>query len=199
MRVASILACGVLASSSSLGVGCVRDAEEAICPDLAKGDLIVTEIGGPQMGNDTLVPWIELYNATGEAIDLRGTKVRFRRLDGSNEVGIIVRRSLSVAPGSYTVLGLDAAGGLESYLDYSFAVDYKGAWLSSAAVDVEVCGTLVNRARYSSLPRIGTYSLGTMPPDPNATEDSTQWCTDATPNDGSFPGSPKRANNPCPL
>lgn len=187
---ASIAAC-------ILSQGCVRDAEEEVCPALAKGDLIVTEIGGPQMGNDLLVPWIELYNASGGTVDLRGLKVRFRKPDGSLEVAIIVRGSLSAAAGSYTVLGLDEDD-LDSYLDYSFAVDYQGSWFSAAAVDIETCGTQINRARYDSLPRTGTYSLGTMPPDPDATQDPTQWCTDTTVNDGSFPGTPKRANTACP-
>ncbi|MDX2088551.1 MAG: hypothetical protein SFX73_11915 [Kofleriaceae bacterium] len=188
---ASIAAC-------VLSQGCVRDAEEEICPALAKGDLIVTEIGGPQTGNDVLVPWIELYNATTGTIDLRGVKVRFRRPDGSDEISILVRRSLPAAAGSYTVLGLDEDGELETYLDYSFAVDYQGSWLSAAAIDVEVCGGQINRARYDSLPRTGTYSLGTMPPDPDATQDPTKWCTDTTTNNGSFPGTPKRANTACP-
>jgi hypothetical protein len=187
---ASIAAC-ILAG------GCVRDAEEEVCPALAKGDLIVTEIGGPQTGNAALVPWIELYNASGGAVDLRGLKVRFRRPDGSLEVAIIVRSSLIAAPGSYTVLGLDEDD-LDSYLDYSFAVDYQGSWFASAAIDVETCGAQINRARYESLPRTGTYSLGTMPPDPDATQDPTKWCTDTTVNDGSFPGTPKRANTACP-
>lgn len=187
----------LIALACVVAQGCVRDPAEEVCPDLVKGDLIVTEIGGPQTGNDVLVPWIEIYNASGGSVDLRGTRIRFRRPDGSDEIAVLVRRSLVAAAESYTVLGLDPNGELESYLDYSFAVDYQGSWLSAAAVDVEACGTLVNRARYSSLPNEGTYSLGTMPPNPDATEDATQWCTDTTVNVDSFPGSPQRANNPC--
>ncbi|HVK82958.1 MAG TPA: hypothetical protein VM513_02575 [Kofleriaceae bacterium] len=188
----------LIAAACVAATGCVRDATDQVCPDLAKGDLIVTEIGGPQTGNDLLVPWIEIYNASGDSVDLRGTRIRFRRLDGSAEISVLVRRSLVTAAESYTVLGLDKDSMLESYLDYSFGPDYQGSWLSAAAIDVEVCGTLVNRARYSSLPNTGSYSLGTMPPDPDATEDATKWCTDTTANGAGFPGSPQRANIACP-
>ena len=186
----------LIAVACVLAPGCVRDAADAQCPALAKGDLVVTEIGGPQTGNDLLVPWIELYNASGAPVDLQGLRIRFRKPTGDGEVDSIVRRSLPVAPESYTVLGVDTDDQLESYLDYN--LDYQGSWLPSAAIDVEACGELINRARYTSLPKTGTYSLGTMPPDPDATEDPTRWCTDATVNAGSFPGSPKRANIACP-
>ena len=42
-----------------------------MCPDLGEGDLVVTEVGGPQTGQDLLRPFIELYNASGASVDLR--------------------------------------------------------------------------------------------------------------------------------
>lgn len=186
----------LIAVACVLAPGCVRDAADAQCPALAKGDLVVTEIGGPQTGNDLLVPWIEIYNASGGPVDLQGIRIRFRKPSGSGEIVTIVRRSLPVAAESYTTLGVDPDDQLESYLDYD--LDYQGSWLTAAAVDVEACGELINRARYTSLPKTGTYSFGAMPPDPDATEDPTRWCIDTTVNAGSFPGSPKRANIACP-
>ncbi len=178
--------------------GCVRDPAEAQCPALGEGDLVVTEIGGPQTGRDTLQPWIELYNASGSSVDLLGVKVRFRRISGAGENDTIVRRSLVVPAGAYVVLGLDDDTARESYLDYGFSGDFHVSWPSSAAVDVEVCNTLIDRAQYGSLPRTGTYSLGTKPPTAAANEVAANWCTDTTANPGSFPGTPQKANTACP-
>ncbi len=180
--------------------GCVRDPVEAPCPDLGEGDLVVSEIGGPQTGMDTLQPWIELYNASGKSVDLMGVKVRFRRVSGSDETDTIIRRSLTVAAGAYVVLGLDSDvdGERERYLDYGMAGDFHASWPTSSAIDVEVCNTLIDRAQYSSLPKAGTYSLGTQPPTAAANDLPASWCTDTTANPGSFPGTPQKANTACP-
>lgn len=171
---------------------CTRDPDPAVCPSLAKGSLVVTEVHGPQSPDDGTKPWIEVFNASG-ATDLFGTRIRFRKLDGSSEIDVLVRRSLPAAAGSYTVLGLDSDDMLASYLDYGFDTDYKVSWLSGAAVQVETCGTLIDRADYSSLPKIGTFSLGTMPPNADANDLAGSWCTDTTSN-----GTPRAANKPCP-
>jgi hypothetical protein len=178
--------------------GCVRDPAEAVCPDIEEGDLVVTEIGGPQTGNDLLAPFVEIYNASGRTVDLIGVKVRFRRRDGSSEIDILVRRSVPATAGSYTVLGKDDDADLESYVDYGFANDFSETWLGAAAVDVEACGTQIDRAIYDSLPRTGTYSLGATPPTGQSNDLPANWCTDAQVNAGSFPGSPQKANAACP-
>jgi hypothetical protein len=192
VRRAALIALGVAL------VGCVRDPSDSECPPLGEGDLVVTEIGGPQTGMDTLQPWIELYNASGTSADLLGVKVRFRRPDGSSETATIVRRSLTVAAGDYVVLGLDDDTELEPYIDYGIAADFHASWPSAAAVDVEVCNLRIDRAQYSSLPRTGTYSLGTSPPTAAANDLPAMWCTDTTTTPGSFPGTPQKANTACP-
>lgn len=168
------------------------------CPAIGEGDLVVTEIGGPQTGFDTLQPWIELYNASGASQDLYGVKIRFRRPDGSNETDTIVRRSLTVAAGDYVTLGLDDDLALEPYIDYGIAADFHASWPSAAAVDVEVCNLRIDRVQYSSLPKTGTYSLGTTPPTAAANDLPAMWCTDTTTTAGSFPGTPQKANTACP-
>ena len=178
--------------------GCTRDPAEAVCPEIVEGNLVVTEIGGPQTGNELLKEFVELYNASGRTVDLLGIKVRFRRPDGSSEIDILVRRSVSAAPGSYTVLGKDDDLDLETYIDYGFGADFSETWLGGAAVDVEACGEQIDRAIYASLPRTGTYSLGVTPPTGAANDLPANWCTDARMNAGSFPGSPQLANVACP-
>lgn len=190
---------GLIALGVAFGVvGCVRDPADGFCPPLGEGGLVVTEIGGPQTGFDTLKPWIELYNASGASVDLMGVKIRFRRPSGSSETDTIVRRSLTVAAGDYVVLGLDDDLQLASYIDYGIAGDFHASWPSAAAVDVEVCDLRIDRVEYSSLPRTGTYSLGTRPPTAAANDLPAMWCTDTTVNTASFPGTPQKANKACP-
>ncbi len=180
-----VLAVVVIAAS-----GCVRAPAKAECPPITAGDLVVTEIRGNT--DTTLGPWVELYNATGDSVDLLGTKVRFRKLDGSAETDVIVRRSLEVAPAGYAVLGLfPDDDSRPSFVDYGFAADFPNSWLASGAINVEACGETVDRVIYDSLPDTGTLSLGTQPPDAAANDFDMNWCTDAT-------GTPQQPNNPCP-
>ncbi len=177
-----------------VAVGCTRDPAPAECPSVAPGDLVVTEFRGRQMGDtDDRNVWVELYNASGGSIDLEGTKIRFRKKDGSSEVPVLVRRPLSVAAGAYVVLGFVNDDAMKpSTVDYGFALDFHQSFLAAAAVDVEACGELIDRAVYDVLPKIGTYSLG-VAPEANENDIPANWCENATPE-----GTPKQANPPCP-
>ena len=179
---------------AAFAVGCTRDPAPALCPEIATGELVVTEFRGPQTPEDNLGPWVELYNASSSTIDLEGLKVRFRRKDGSDEVPVIVRRSMDVAPGDYVVLGMvnDDATRPE-FIDYGFLGDFHQSFLAAAAVDVERCSQLVDRAVYDVLPKVGTRSLGTNPPDANANDIPAEWCE----YDMSL-GTPQQPNPPCP-
>lgn len=176
-----------------LAVGCVRDPAPAECPSVDKGDLVITEFRGEQSPEDSNGIWVELYNASGTTVDLLGTKVRFRKKDGSSEVPILVRRSLTVLGGNYVTLGLSYDDDTKpASIDYGFAMDFHQGFLPAAAVDVEACGTLIDRATYDVLPKTGTYSLG-VTPDANDNDNPANWCVNATPE-----GTPRQANPACP-
>ena len=198
LRYDTVVRLAALFVISLLAGGCTRDPAEAVCPEISEGDLVVTEIGGPQTGTESLREFVEIYNASGRAVDLYGVKVRFRRRDGSSEIDILVRRSVPTQAGSYTVLGRDDDLARADYIDYGFGPDFSETWLGAAAVDVEACGVQIDRAIYDSLPRVGTYSLETTPPTGEANDLPANWCTDARMNTGSFPGSPQQANVACP-
>ena len=185
----------VAAAALALAAGCARDPAPAKCPSLAVGDLVVTEIRGQQSPDDGTPVWVELYNASSSGIDLEGTKIRFRKKDGSSEVDVIVRRSVSVVAGGYTTLGLvpDDPPERPDYIDYGFIDDFHVGFLPAAAVDVEACGTRIDRAVYDVLPKVGSFSLGTNPPNANDNDVPLSWCTNATP-----AGTPKQANPACP-
>jgi hypothetical protein len=183
---------GPAAAAATVFAGaCTRDPVGE-CAAIAPGDLVVTEFRGKQDPDDTLGIWLELYNTTSGSLDLEGLKIRFRKVDGSNEIPILVRRPLSVGAGGYVVLGLvDDAVGRPEHIDYGFAGDYHVTFLAAAAVDLEACGTMIDRARYENLPKTGTYSFGGVPTAEN-NDVLTMWCV----NEASS-GTPKAANPPC--
>ena len=175
-----------------LAVGCTRAQAPEECPPLGAGELVITEFRGPQSADDDHA-WVELYNASGAGVDLEGTKVRFRKKDGSSEVDVLVRRAVNVAAGAYVVLGLYVDDDTRpAYVDYGVAGDFHPGFLSAAAVDVEACGALIDRATYDVLPKPGTYSLG-VAPDAGQNDIPASWCVNATPE-----GTPQQANPACP-
>jgi hypothetical protein len=190
VRAAGLLV--VLASAA-----CVRAPAEAVCPELAPGEMVVTEIRGPQMPEDAAGAWVELYNASGRRLDLAGLELRFRRVDDSGAVSVLVRRALDVRPGGYTVLGLFDDADPPAHVDYGFLPDFRVGWLPRAAVEVGTCGTVVDRMFYDVLPQQGTYSLGGVP---DAVNNDLQpsWCNDATLVGTASPGTPRSANIACP-
>lgn len=162
----------------------------ADCPTLTSGELVVTEVRSDD--DEVNGSWIELFNASGRPLDLAGLRVRFRKLDGSSEIAVLVRRALDVAAGDYVVLGRYLDGMGPAHVDYGFRDDFDTTWLSAAAIDVEACGAQVDRARYDALPTSGTFSLG-VPPDAESNDLPTSWCVDPI-----VGGSPGAANPPCP-
>jgi hypothetical protein len=171
---------------------CVREPTPEICPPITEGELVVTEVRGPQM-DDSPPEWIELYNAAATTTDLEGLRVRFLRPDGSDEISILVRRTISVPAGGYAVLALAPDADLPENIDYGFAGDFKASWLTSAFVIVQACGEEIDRASYSSLPRTGTYSLGSNPPTAEANDLPASWCTNSA-----SAGTPGAQNIVCP-
>ena len=133
----------VLSVSCVLAAGCARDPAGQECPELGAGDLVVTEVRGNQTGNDLLKPYVELYNASGHEVDLLGTKIRFRKKDGSGEMPILVRRSVIVAAGGYVVLGLedDARPVALRRLRLRGRLPRRAS-SSAAFIDVETCSQL---------------------------------------------------------
>jgi hypothetical protein len=183
--------------------GCVRDPVEQVCPALAVGDLVVTELRGDQEGA-TYGEWIELYNASGETLALTGLEVRLRRLDGGAEETILVRGSgLEVPAGAYVTLGDFVTGDEPAHIDYGFAPDLGSALFDSGAVEVFACGELIDTAIYRNLPTAGTWAYGLAPPTADGNDDEEAWCTDdrddpVDPELG-IRGTPQEENPPCPV
>lgn len=178
-----------------VAAGCARDPIDAVCPAVAEGDIVMSEVRGPQTPADLDGPWIEVFNASGATVDLEGLRIRFRDRGGTGEIPVLVRRSLPVGAGEYAVLGLFLDDDMRpAHVDYGFLDDYDGTWKRSAAIDFESCGGTIDRVTYDALPPVGTYSLdGTAEPDSEANNLTTSWCFDPTP-----AGTPGEANFVCP-
>ena len=185
--------------------GCVREPLEQFCPTVAEGDLVVTEVRGPQSGSDTWGEWIELYNASAGEIALEGLQVRIRRIDGGADETIIVRPpGVTVAAADYVVLGKFDPDQPPDHVDYGYAIDMPGDLYDSAAIDVTACGAEIDRFIYRNLPSKGTWALdgAITAPTAEGNDDDAAWCVDDVdvmdPMELGIPGTPGVMNRVCP-
>ncbi len=167
-------------SVGGLLFGCSQEPLDIPCPEVSKGDLVVTEVHGPQTGEDRYGEWIEIYNATGSAIDLSGLSVTFKKLDGSSNTRLFIRTALSLAPGAYAVFGRQTAGAEPEHVDYGYKADLDSKLYDSAAVEVISCGDQIDLAVYRNLPTKGSLTLdgAISPPTALANDDERSWCVD---------------------
>lgn len=202
-----LCATGSIALLAGLAIssGCVRDAQPCIV-EMNEGDLVITELRGPQDG--TIGEWIELYNASGEVLDLRGLRGTLRPLKGSEVDGdldltFLVRESLPVEANAYVVLGtlpLDASRRPD--VDYSINSDFRlepevvditggvvvlpedenadpRSLFGSGRLRIYACERLIDSFAYAELPALGTLSYdGNLVPDADDNDDITHWCPD---------------------
>lgn len=203
--------------AASTALACVRAPAEEICPAVGPGDLVFTEIRGPQAeARDTHGQWIEILSIRDEPVDLRGLVLRFARLDGSGEVSAYVRDpELTLRPAAHIVIGHHHPDSVPAYVDTTIFTDFfrqtddgtEPADLYAAAqMELFACDTLVDRVVYHALPPTGSLAFdGAAVPTAEANDDQSAWCNDVSesPPDGpqteiGLPGSPGEDNPPCP-
>lgn len=187
--------------------GCTREPEALVCPDADEGELVISEIRGPQSGSDTWGQWVELFNASGGDLDLYGLRVTFVPGDGSEPDVVLVRTEpVEVPLGAYVVLGREDDIRRSPHVDYGYLGDFEGDLPPIGKVELEACGVLVDTVTYRELPQLGTLALdGAIEPTAESNDDTASWCADATepPPDGpqteiGVPGTPGEENRPCP-
>lgn len=184
-------------------IGCAREAEEFICPDVAVGDLVVTELRGPQSSPNSLPQWIEIANVSDEDLDLEGLHLALLRPDGSSSLDMIVRYKRPLAAGSYYVLGFVSDTMLANGVDYGLAGEHDGDLYEDGVLSLLACGETIDKVVYNDLPKAGTWSLGVSPPSADGNDSDMAWCVDATvAPDGpatelGLPGTPGEVNRPC--
>lgn len=187
-------------------LGCATPPEDTPCPTLAVGDLVVTELRGMQDGGDSYGQWIELFNASEQAVMMGGVRVEFTPLSGQESLAILVRnQTLSVPPGEYVVIGRHDDDSRPDYVDFGYliAADTKSLF-ASALLEVSACDVVIDAVVYEALPTIGTLSLdGGVTPSATANDNPDAFCVDdadAPPGPATQlgqPGTPGEANRPC--
>lgn len=204
-----------------LAPACVREPLGRSCPELAVGDLVISELRGPQGGS--YHQWIELYNASDDLVTISGLRLRFINLVGSSTLEFQVRGDLEVEPGDYVVLGgIPPREQLEDapYIDYNYTPDFHVArkpddppgtqpgprsLAGSAVLELRACDVVIDHVYYLGLPGLGTLSLdGAAPPAADANDKTDAgWCIDDRETVGpktetGIRGTPGEANLPCP-
>jgi hypothetical protein len=190
------------ACAAALGVwligslGCIREPLPDICPSVEVGELVISELRGPQEGDDSFGHYIEVYNAAGKTIDLQGLVVFVIQSDGET-VAFLVRDAIELAPEAYAVLGPGLPDDRPNWIDYGVGWDisggnpdegeyptdllrYRGGFVALTACDEPIDGVFYET---DSLPTLGTLACGNAenPPSADANDDSLSgcWCTDA--------------------
>lgn len=195
-----------VAGASWVGLlgGCERDMLTAICPEVAPGQLVVSEIRGPQDGVDTYGQWIEIYNSGEAGVDLAGLKMRITRLDGSGEHSFMIRAdSLPLAAHDYFVMGRFPPDAPPVHVDYGYGDEVSSDLYADGILELVVCGDVMDRVIYHDLPTVGTLSLdGSQVPSVEANDDESNFCTDdadvgTDPTEVGIPGTPGEPNRPC--
>jgi hypothetical protein len=209
------VALAVVALTATALLACVREPLDDTCPDVAEGDLVITEIRGPQSANSQTIyrQWIEVYNASDAPIAAKGLFFDFTKFDGKNFFTVFVRdESLVIEPGDYFVVG-GGDPGEHPYIDYDYTPDHHSTTAgkekdpadlyAGGTLQLSVCGIHLDRTVFQ-LPGLGTLSLdGNTTPDARTNDDYLEgWCVDESPIEGSETligrGPPGEANLPCP-
>ena len=165
----------------SVLAACDRAPRDVPCPPAQVGELVITEVRGEQLDeSDVGGQWIEVANVSSQSIPLAGLLLRLRRQDGSGEIELLVRDgALAVPAGGRVVLGRFPSGDLPAHADYGYADDYEGELYGSGLLELESCGTLIDRASWTELPGTGTLELdGATQPDADANDTAASWCID---------------------
>jgi hypothetical protein len=198
-------------------LGCIREPLPEFCPNVEVGELVISELRGPQDGQDSFGDYLEVYNAAGKTVDLQGMTVRLRSA-GGDELEFFVRESIEVDAGSYAIIGPGLPDDRPDWIDYGVGWDISGGNVDngdypqdvmryvSAFVELEACEEIIDEMFYAvdTIPKLGTLACGNAetPPSAEANDDSEAgcWCNDIAEADGQplfglgLPGSPGGPN-----
>jgi hypothetical protein len=166
------------------------------------GDILITEImNNPNTIADSDGEWFEVFNATGNPIDIIGWEISD---DGSNSH--IIASSVLIPPGQYAVLGRNGDTGVNGgvTMDYVYGNDIR---LGNGADEVILTylgtNTVIDRVAYDNGATFPDRSGRSMTLDPNtfdefANDIGFNWCRGETPYDVNNMGTPGTGNDICP-
>lgn len=170
------------------------------CKGRKAGDLVISEVMADPDGSDTGAEWLELFNALGTPVDLKGVQVYVSKLDKTGLKSHSIRAGTAPARGYFT-LGDVRTGPNPAWLNYSYA-DGLGALSQTEGIIGLRCGALVlDEMSYASpaKPARSHMLSGSSDPDATANDVEGNWCdTPATTTySGVNAGTPGARNGEC--
>lgn len=158
--------------------------QEGSCKDtLLAGDLVITEVfadyqaadGGT--GADEGKEWIEIYNASDRAVELRGLTVVHGRPDGSRPKSHVMD-DVTIAPGQFFTMGNSTQDLLPVYIDYGYSADLGDLFNADGGKLALQCGdAVIDSAIYDSVePGHSRQLTAAQPPDYTVNDTLANWC-----------------------
>ena len=184
-------------------VGCRGDdvtGDDGGSCDLLAGELVITEIVANVEGQDAGLEWFEIYNASGNTIDLEGRTLVYSKVDGSALKTHTIARSLEVPPGGYVTVGavLDEVAQSTEHLDYGYGEDLGEFGNTGGYLAVDCGGDVVDEVYYVEVSESASRVLdGSQVPDAVANDFVENWCDSKTEQMPGFAATPKVANDVC--
>jgi hypothetical protein len=178
MRTAIVVAIG------GVVVACGPADQEGACKDkLVAGDLVVTEVfadyqaPGGGTGADEGKEWIEIYNAAGRPVELRGLTVIHGRPDGSRQKSHVLD-DVTIAPGQFFTMGNAAQDLLPPYIDYGYGDDLGDLFNTEGGkIDLQCGEAPIDSALYLGVRAGRSRQLGAaQPPDFTINDAAESWC-----------------------
>ncbi|WP_181197641.1 lamin tail domain-containing protein [Enhygromyxa salina] len=166
---------------------------------LLAGDLVISEIVANVEGADAGREWFEIYNASGDTIDLQGLTLVYEKIDGSGRKEHVIARSVEIAPGGYAVVSstLDELAEDAPLVDYGYGGDLGELGNTGGYLAVE-CGAVIDEVYYEEASETASRALdGSSAPDAIANNDLANWCDSKTTDEAGFAATPQATNDPC--
>jgi hypothetical protein len=167
------------------------------------GDVVFSEMNvNPEVVDDELGEWIELYNTSGRAVDISGYTFR----DDDNDE-YVLEGSLVVGAGDYFVLCAEVSPAVNGGVpcDGSFVRDWRGNGVALGNGEDELVltrsdGVEIDWLRYDNSWYSAGAAIGVHPDhlDGSDNDDPSHWCPQTTViATGGEPGTPGQENDPC--
>lgn len=209
MRAVTRVAARIAALLAAAGAAaCGPASQEGGCKDeLVAGTLVITEVfadfqaAGGGTGTDDGKEWIEIFNASGRPLELRGLTVIHGRPDGTRQQ-LHVIDDVTLAPGQFFTMGNSAQDLLPAYIDYGYGDDL-GDLFNTEGGKLELrCGaSTIDEAIYSDVRAGRSRQLtAAQPPDYTLNDGLENWCEAAATEfePGNF-GTPGQDNDCAPV
>jgi len=170
------------------------------CVGRKAGDLVITEVMADPEGTDTGKEWIEVFNALGTPLELKGMVITYKDTDGSGLKSHTIR-SGTVPARSYFTLGDVRSGPNPAWINYSYA-DGLGALGNARGVVTVKCGsTVLDEMQWTLAAKTNRSRMlnGVNEPNAQTNDAESSWCDTPSGNVyfGTSAGTPGAANPAC--